>query len=48
MVSDDHVHASLVDACRLSRSRVEVVPHNDVDAVAKVLAERNEPHARWS
>ena len=45
LVSDDHVHASLVDACRLSRSRVEVVPHNDVEAVGKVLAERNEPHA---
>ncbi|MEV5964781.1 8-amino-7-oxononanoate synthase [Kribbella sp. NPDC051952] len=45
LISDDHIHASLVDACRLSRSRVEVVPHNDVDAVAKVLAERNEPHA---
>ncbi|TDD27583.1 8-amino-7-oxononanoate synthase [Kribbella turkmenica] len=45
MVSDDHVHASLVDACRLSRSRVEVVPHNDVEAVGKALAERNEPHA---
>jgi 8-amino-7-oxononanoate synthase len=45
LVSDDHVHASLVDACRLSRSRVEVVPHNDIEAVAKVLAERNEPHA---
>ncbi|GAB2631214.1 8-amino-7-oxononanoate synthase [Kribbella swartbergensis] len=45
MVSDDHVHASLVDACRLSRSRVEVVPHNDVEAISKALAERNEPHA---
>jgi 8-amino-7-oxononanoate synthase len=45
MVSDDHIHASLVDACRLSRSRVEVVPHNDVEAVSKVLAERNEPRA---
>ncbi|MGZ0151046.1 8-amino-7-oxononanoate synthase [Kribbella sp. WER1] len=45
LVSDEHVHASLVDACRLARSRVEVVPHNDVDAVEKVLAERNEPHA---
>lgn len=45
VVSDEHVHASLIDAGRLSRSRVEVVPHNDVDAVAKVLAERNEPHA---
>jgi 8-amino-7-oxononanoate synthase len=45
LVSDDHVHASLVDACRLSRSRVEIVPHNDVSAVQKLLAERNEPHA---
>ncbi|TCC58657.1 8-amino-7-oxononanoate synthase [Kribbella pittospori] len=45
VVSDDHVHASLIDGSRLSRSRVEVVPHNDVDAVDKVLAERNEPHA---
>jgi 8-amino-7-oxononanoate synthase len=45
LVSDEHVHASIVDACRLSRSRVEVVPHSDLDAVEKVLAERNEPHA---
>ncbi|MFI5690345.1 8-amino-7-oxononanoate synthase [Kribbella sp. NPDC051586] len=45
LVSDEHIHASLVDACRLSRSRVEVVPHNDLEAVEKVLAERNEPHA---
>lgn len=45
LVSDDHVHASLVDASRLSRSRVEVVPHNDVEAIAKALAERKEPHA---
>lgn len=45
LVSDEHIHASLVDACRLARSRVEIVPHNDVDAVEKVLAERNEPHA---
>ncbi|TCO48714.1 8-amino-7-oxononanoate synthase [Kribbella antiqua] len=45
LVSDDHVHASLIDGGRLSRSRVEVVPHNEVGAVEKVLAERNEPHA---
>ena len=37
MVSDAHVHASLIDACRLSRSRVEVVPHNDVEAVEATL-----------
>jgi 8-amino-7-oxononanoate synthase len=45
LVSDEHVHASLVDACRLSRSRVETVPHNDLEATAKALAERNEPRA---
>jgi 8-amino-7-oxononanoate synthase len=45
LVSDEHVHASIVDACRLSRSRVEVVPHNDIEAVGKALAERKEPHA---
>jgi 8-amino-7-oxononanoate synthase len=45
LVSDEHIHASLVDACRLSRSRVEIVPHNDLEAVEKVLAERNERHA---
>ncbi|MGH3460063.1 MAG: 8-amino-7-oxononanoate synthase [Kribbellaceae bacterium] len=45
LVSDAHVHASLVDACRLARSRVEIVPHNDVDAVERALAGREEPRA---
>lgn len=45
LISDEHIHASLVDACRLSRSRVEIFPHNDVGTVEKLLAERNEPHA---
>ena len=30
IVSDAHVHASLVDAARLTRAEVAVVPHNDV------------------
>ena len=38
VVSDAHVHASMVDACRLSRARVVVVPHNDVAAVDAALA----------
>jgi 8-amino-7-oxononanoate synthase len=38
VVSDAHVHASLVDAVRLSRSVLEVVPHNDVAAVEQALA----------
>ena len=42
VVSDAHVHASLVDAVRLSRSPVEVVPHNDVDAVAAAVANAEE------
>lgn len=38
VVSDAHVHASLVDAARLSRAEVAVVPHNDVTAVRQALA----------
>src|SRR3954454_20672813 len=38
VVSDAHVHASLVDAVRLSRSPVEVVAHRDVTAVESALA----------
>lgn len=33
VLSDAHVHASLVDAVRLSRAALTVVPHSDVDAV---------------
>jgi 8-amino-7-oxononanoate synthase len=45
LVSDAHSHASLVDACRLSRARVVVAPHRDVDAVETALAARDEPRA---
>jgi 8-amino-7-oxononanoate synthase len=45
VISDAHVHASLVDACRLSRAQVQVVPHNDVGAVRAALATR-EPGSR--
>lgn len=45
VVSDASVHASLVDACRLSRARVVVAPHADADAVAEVLASRSEARA---
>ncbi|GAB2991970.1 8-amino-7-oxononanoate synthase [Nocardioides montaniterrae] len=40
IISDAHVHASLVDAIRLSRGAVTVVPHNDVDAVREALGGR--------
>ncbi len=38
VVSDRANHASLIDACRLSRSTVRVVPHADPDAVEAALA----------
>ena len=37
VVSDAHVHASLVDGVRLSRAALTVVPHNDVAAVRSAL-----------
>jgi 8-amino-7-oxononanoate synthase len=42
IVSDALNHASIVDGARLARARVAVVPHLDVGAVERVLAE----HAR--
>ena len=38
IVSDEHVHASLIDAARLSRAEIAVVRHNEVDAVRRELA----------
>jgi 8-amino-7-oxononanoate synthase len=45
LVSDAQSHASLVDACRLSRARVVVTPHRDVGAVDAALASRQEERA---
>jgi 8-amino-7-oxononanoate synthase len=45
VVSDAANHASLVDACRLSRARLVVVPHGCVDSVRRALAERTEERA---
>ncbi|UVE94417.1 8-amino-7-oxononanoate synthase [Dietzia sp. B32] len=45
IVSDGGSHASLVDACRLSRARVVVVDRGDVAAVARALAGRTEERA---
>ena len=38
VISDAANHASLIDACRLSRAQVRVVPHRDVEAVERLLA----------
>jgi len=40
VVSDAHIHASLIDAVRLSRAEIVVNPHNDVEAVDAALAAR--------
>ena len=45
VVSDRGNHASVIDACRLSRARVVVTPHRDVAAVERALAARDEPAA---
>jgi 8-amino-7-oxononanoate synthase len=45
LVSDACSHASLVDACRLSRARVVVTLHRDIDAVDAALASRDEERA---
>ncbi len=45
LVSDALTHASLVDACRLSKARVAVTPHRDVAAVEQALSSRVEDRA---
>ena len=45
IVSDAHVHASLVDAARLSRAEVTITPHNDVCAVSAALAHKGDRRA---
>ncbi len=45
VVSDAGNHASIVDACRLSRATVVVVPHRDVAAVDAALSRRTTDRA---
>jgi 8-amino-7-oxononanoate synthase len=45
IVSSAGNHASLVDACRLSRARVVVVPDGDLEAVRAALSTRSEERA---
>ncbi|MFF0635755.1 8-amino-7-oxononanoate synthase [Nocardia sp. NPDC004151] len=45
VVSDEGSHASLVDACRLSRARVEIAAHKDPAAVDRLLSRRTEERA---
>jgi 8-amino-7-oxononanoate synthase len=39
VISDALNHASIIDGCRLCTARVRVVPHRDLEAVAKALEE---------
>jgi 8-amino-7-oxononanoate synthase len=41
VVSDELNHASIIDACRLSRARIVVFPHRDADAVENLLADHD-------
>jgi 8-amino-7-oxononanoate synthase len=45
IVADQHIHASLVDGCRLAKAEVAVVGHRDPAAVARALASRSRPRA---
>jgi 8-amino-7-oxononanoate synthase len=45
IISDAGNHASIIDACRLSRSALVVVPHGDVDKVDAALSTVDTPHA---
>ena len=45
ILHDEHVHASLIDGARLSRSPVQAVPHADPDTLDRLLAARSQPRA---
>ncbi|WP_338423104.1 8-amino-7-oxononanoate synthase [Arthrobacter sulfonylureivorans] len=45
MLTDEHIHASLIDAARLSRSPSEVIPHGDLAVLEQRLAARSQPRA---
>jgi 8-amino-7-oxononanoate synthase len=45
IISDAHVHASLIDGARLSRSAVEICPHGDLNALEVLLREREQSRA---
>lgn len=42
IVSDELNHASIIDGARLSRAKIKVFSHNDMDALEKILAGEND------
>ncbi|HWU33413.1 MAG TPA: aminotransferase class I/II-fold pyridoxal phosphate-dependent enzyme, partial [Marmoricola sp.] len=45
VISDAHVHASMIDGCRLARAHVEVAPHGEVATVEALLTRRPQTRA---
>jgi 8-amino-7-oxononanoate synthase len=45
IISDQHVHASLIDGVRLSRGEVVVTPHGDLETVEATLRSRRDRRA---
>lgn len=45
LITDAHIHASLIDGARLSRSPVAICPHGDLDALAHLLRDRSQERA---
>jgi 8-amino-7-oxononanoate synthase len=45
IVTDAHIHASLIDGCRLSRADIAVMNHGDAAAIKRALETRRTEHA---
>jgi 8-amino-7-oxononanoate synthase len=45
LITDAHIHASMIDAARLSRSPVRICPHRDLDTLDALLRDRTEVRA---
>ncbi|MCX7823861.1 MAG: 8-amino-7-oxononanoate synthase [Syntrophobacterales bacterium] len=46
IISDELNHASIVLGCRLARCSLEIFPHNDYDALQKIISKRRDQFSR--